>query len=75
MKNKCAKCKTKDSTSSIYVEAGNAHVFCKQCSDILDDLPTNNVTHFVEQEKVENAILKNIKEAKERRARGESLWN
>ena len=75
--SKCAKCKGSLAEGSIFVEGGKEYHFCKLCSIILKDLPTNSISHFVSkkgEELINDPILKNILHARLRRNRGISLW-
>jgi hypothetical protein len=72
----CAKCE-EDADGSTFVEGGYTFTFCKTCSDILDELDrTGNVIHdFLGSKKKGSWVARNIREARERRARGELYWD
>lgn len=69
-RNWCAKC-GEDSTTSIFVEGGETYHFCRICTNIIDELDrTGNVIHdFLGRDKKESWVEKNIREARERRAK------
>lgn len=70
----CAKCG--DSYFATIVEGEDTFHFCKECMDIINKLDrTNNVVHdFLDKDKKESQVTKNMREAQERRAKGVSLW-
>ena len=67
MIRKCRKCKKRRKVSHLVYGSGQNHYFCSKCS-------CNLLIIFDEEQKDENWVLKNIREAKERRDRGDSLW-
>ncbi len=73
--NWCVKC-GEDSGCSIVIEGGESFPFCKLCMKQLDELDhTGNIIHdFIGQDKKESQIAKNMREARERRAKGVLLW-
>jgi len=70
----CAKCNDVSTGGTIQVEGGTAFSFCKACSHILEHAPTNSLHDFITRDKVESLVAKNMRVARERRARGEFLW-
>jgi len=72
--NTCAKCKDECKAGSFFTEGGQTYWFCLPCSNVLNQMPTGNVEAFLGPKKKESWVAKNMREAKERRARGESLW-
>lgn len=74
MKHQCTKCKDSVINGSLMSEGGICYVFCKRCHDLLQHAPTNNLAHFVGEEKRETQVDINMREARERRARGELIW-
>lgn len=71
--HKCAKCSDSIEGVNMYVEGGNGYFFCKTCSTILDSNPKENVASFLGP-RLETWVAKNIREARDRRARGEGFW-
>lgn len=70
----CSKCDGKVTTGSMIVEGGIGYFFCDPCMNILEECPTGNtIANFLGPKK-ETLIEKNMREARERRERGESLW-
>ncbi len=75
MKNKCAKCKGDLAGGSIITEGGKSFLFCKTCVDFLQEHPSGHkIHHFLPAEK-ETWVAKNVREAKERREKGETPWS
>lgn len=75
MKKKCAKCKDDLAGGGVFVESGESFSFCKTCSDLLEKAPTGNTIHdFLGHKKYESWVARNIREARERREKGESPW-
>lgn len=69
---KCMKCKEEDSVHSFIVKGGTAYNLCKDCSEKFDNIMQTGadiVNNFIETK-----VDKNMREARERRARGERLW-
>ena len=75
MKYKCKKCKCDAEGGCIITEAGDINRFCINCTEKLERLPTGNTVHHFLSEKEENWVAKNIREAKEKRDKGQSPWN
>ena len=90
MPGKCAKCKDSLLGGGVFIESGESFSFCRTCSDLLAKAPTGNtIRDFLGHRKYERCVTKNMKQAKEiretrverdmrkareRRARGESPW-
>lgn len=73
MLHECVKCGFSSANHSIIVEGGIGYLFCKACANVLESLPTGTIENFVGPKK-ESWVAKNMREARERRANGESLW-
>ena len=73
MKKECDryKCMTPREGEAIYVEGGKNFYFCRECSEELDKLTTGyTVTSFAHSTK-SGWVERNMKDAQERRAKGE----
>jgi hypothetical protein len=69
---KCVKCKINE-RRVIVTEGGVNYPFCEDCAFLLESAPTNNTATFSDKNP-ENWVMKNIQDAKERRANGIFLW-
>lgn len=75
MSDKCKKCKKDAKNGATFVEGGIAYKFCQECSHKIEESGKSMpIHHFMNPDKKETKVMKNIREAKEARARGESLW-
>lgn len=76
MKNTCAKCKKDTKEGSSMVEGGKVYRFCKTCSKILHSfqMPTNIIPIFLKSENDMSDEMRNIFEARKRRAEGQTVW-
>lgn len=74
----CRKCKTDgEIKGSVFIEGGEEYYFCRVCSSILKDLPTNSNIAFIKDknlEMVKNPILKNILKSRLQRSKKKFLW-
>lgn len=73
MKYECAKCK-ENADGWVLVEEGTAYIFCKSCSDIINELNRTGIIHDFIGHKEETCVSKNIRQAKERRDNGKGHW-
>ncbi len=74
MKYRCANCdKSPESMQVNIIEGGVVYSLCKECEDDLESKPTASITAFLGS-KTENWVMKNMREAKERREKGEGFW-
>ena len=73
--NTCAKCIDESKHGSFFTQGGETYWFCLPCSNVLNEMPTGSIEVFLGPNKKESWVAKNMREARERRARGESLWN
>ena len=74
MQYKCSKCGKDNEDNTMFVEGGIGYLFCKECADILDHLPTGNrINNFISSGK-ETWVEENIRKVRERRKRGEKMW-
>lgn len=75
MQSKCVKCKSMVNEGTNVTHAGKMKFLCNYCFEKLDNAPDSNtkVSDFLIMNKKE-WIDRNIKLAKERRDRGESVW-
>lgn len=69
----CAKCKDKIDGNIIAVQGSISYLVCSPCSEKFESLPTNLTVNFFNPNK-ETWVAKNMREAKERRVRGELLY-
>ena len=63
MTNRCVSCNQFSEVGSLVTNGGAAYFLCDKCP-----------IEPVQQEKLEGWFIKNIREAKERRASGQSMW-
>jgi len=71
MSDKCKKCKKDAKEGASFVEGGIVYKFCKDCAESIETSGKSMPVHqFLNETKVDRSI----REAKERRDRGESLW-
>jgi len=73
MKYYCAKC-NKHADGETHVEGGISFTFCKYCSEKIEDRTGGVVSDFIGPEKKESHVAKNMREARERRAKGIKIW-
>lgn len=73
MKSKCAKCLVCTEKLAAVAGGGKSYLLCKACTDLIESSEGNWIERF-HGIKEESWVARNIREAKERRARGESLW-
>ncbi len=69
----CSKCNLSTEGGSTLVEGGQEYYFCPTCTKILDSQPNQTMFSFLGPKK-ESWVARNIREARERRARGQLLW-
>lgn len=70
----CDICKKHVKSVSLYVESGKTHKLCLDCEFEIEKTPLGNRINNKINEKKESWVTKNIREAKERREKGERLW-
>ncbi len=75
MRPKCSKCKLSSKDGSIRTEGGKVYVFCSSCSYALDQVSFISIGTFLGSRREETWVAKNMREARERRSRGEFLWS
>jgi len=69
----CDKCNEKMESPTFFTEAGAIYYLCDKCREEFSKYPTTSLSLFLSIDP-ESQVYKNIKEARERRSRGESLW-
>lgn len=73
-KLKCRKCKKKFEKGVIVVVGGENYLFCHDCYEPLKHCSYLTISQFHGAAKKENWLKRRMREARERRARGETLW-
>jgi hypothetical protein len=69
----CHKCDINAKDHTLITEGGVGYLFCEKCCDLLQNEHKGLIKNFLPQ-RAETRIDKNMRLAREARARGESLW-
>lgn len=67
---KCDKCLKRRNRASVSMQGGKTYSFCADCTEDLKNFTPTSIELFIH----ETWVSKNIRKAKERRAKGQSLW-
>ena len=72
--HECARCNESIAEGGFITSGGICYSLCKLCFDIVESSPTGTLESFMGAKK-ERWVAKNMREARERRAKGHFLWH